>query len=305
MSAINSTAIATFFGSDQSLEHIRNDCKTNFYIKQRDPYIPRQGRYGTVSEACFKSHCKYIIKSLPLATPSQRHLFEKEVAISRAVGKAGIGPEVHDVFICMNTGFLVMDRWDGDYRSFIKKDNTYKEDDLRTIATLIQKLHRLGVIHNDLHLGNILYKTIKNKTIFGITDFGLSLRFTSHIEVLGGEDIPNPEGISPNIFFPAFDYYKLALSIETVLNIPFVSYFLQEGYLTYLEYILVEKFLYFQLNPDVPRTAKLDFLNFLKKDKITRDMRRTFPRAIEESSVWKIDDHPKKKKTSSKKKSGS
>ena len=101
MSAINSTAIATFFGSDDSLDHIRSDCSTKYHLKHRDPYVPRQGRYGTISEACLKSNCRFIIKSLPLATDIQRKVFQKEVLISRAIGKAGIGPEVHDVFICM------------------------------------------------------------------------------------------------------------------------------------------------------------------------------------------------------------
>lgn len=299
MSAINSTAVATFFGSDESIKNIRQDCKTNYHIKHRDPFVPRQGQYGTVSEACLKSNCKFIIKSLPLATETQQKLFLKEVAISKAVGKAGIGPEVHDVFICMNSGFIIMDRWDGDYRSLIKKDEQYKEEDLRTISQLVQKLHRLGIIHNDLHLGNILYKSIKNKIIFGITDFGLSLRFHSPIEILGKEDTPLTEGSSPNIFFPAFDYYKLSLSLESVLKLPFVSFFLQEGYLSFLEYILVEKFLFFQLNPEVPRTAKIDFLTFLKKDKITRDMRRTLPRGKDEDNVWKISTSKKKGKKSS------
>ena len=157
MSAINSTAIATFFGSDDSLDHIRSDCSTKYHLKHRDPYVPRQGRYGTISEACLKSNCRFIIKSLPLATDIQRKVFQKEVLISRAIGKAGIGPEVHDVFICMNSGFIVMERWDGDYRSLVKKDDKYKEDDLRAIAYLVQKLHRLGIIHNDLHLGNLVW----------------------------------------------------------------------------------------------------------------------------------------------------
>ena len=152
-------------------------------------------------------------------------------------------------------------------------------------------------------MGNILYKNVKNKIIFGITDFGLSLRFQSPLEVLGKDELPIPEGISPNIFFPAFDYYKLAISLETVFTIPFVSYFLQEGYLSFLEYILVEKFLYFQLNPEVPRTAKMDFLSFLKRDKITKDMHRTLPRGNDEAGVWKISSN--KKKSSRKKQTAS
>ena len=285
MSAINKSAVATFFGTNEKPSDIRANCKSEFRLQTLDISVPHQGAFGAVSEACLGSECKYIVKSLPLATNTQQRLFYREVDISTALGKAGISPKVYDVFICLNTGYIIMEKWDGDYRNILRKDGETHENDLFAIATVTQKMHRLGVIHNDLHVGNILYKGKGETRIFGITDFGLAMRFDSPQDVLEPKDLPNH--ISPNIFFPAFDYYKIGLSIETLLSKAFESFFLKQGYMSFIEYILVEKFLFYEIEiHDVRKYPS--FLKFLQDEDIARDMRRTLPVNQDESYIPKI-----------------
>ena len=53
-----------------------------------------------------------------------------------------------------------------------KRDLTEEEE--KIIEEKIEEMHKAGVVHNDLHLNNILVEEVNDKTNFYIADFGLS-----------------------------------------------------------------------------------------------------------------------------------
>jgi tRNA A-37 threonylcarbamoyl transferase component Bud32 len=273
MSGINSNAVSRYFGVDGSLDDIRENCQTAFHPRKHGATIFKQGAYGSISEVCQRSNCKFVAKVVPIASPEQKKAFVREARISKPLGDAGLAPKVHDIFTCLNAGFIVMETWEGSFRGLLEKEKYPRKLDLEQIGVLIQKMHRLGVIHNDLHVGNILYTHKKGKRLFSITDFGLASQFTSPQEVLSDNKVPTAR--ASNIFFPAFDYYKLSNSIEVRTGMIFESFFLEKNFLTYLEYILVDKFWYYE--PRVGQPVKVNFLDFLQKQRIARDMTRTLP----------------------------
>lgn len=269
MSAINKSAVAQYFGFDDDPQNIRDSCENEFYLKKNSTFF-KEGGFGSISEVCHKTKCNYVAKVIPLSVPSVRKTFYREARIAPVMGELGIGPKVLDVFTCLNAGYIIMEAWDGSLGSLLEKEKRIKNKDLEILAILLDKIHRLGVIHNDMHTGNVLYRDIGDTREYCITDYGLSLRFTDANQVLPPEDVPNSS--SPNIFFPAFDYHKLSQAIEARTNQIFVSYFLEKGYLTLLEYVLADRYFY------SPNTKNVSFLDFLQHQKIAQNMIRTLPR---------------------------
>jgi len=277
MSAINKSAVAQYFGFDDKPVQIRDNCKTQFYTKKDGATLFKEGGFGSISEVCSKTDCRYVAKVIPLAIPSVKKSFMREAVIAPVMGEVGIGPKIHDVFTCLNAGFIIMDTWEGSLGKLLEKEKRLKQKDLEQIGVLIDKMHRLGVIHNDMHSGNILYRINEktNEREFVITDFGLALRFNDANQVLPNSEIPNT--VSPNIFFPAFDYHRISSAIESRSHDIFMSYYIDKGYLTLLEYVLVDKYWW--------RDNKYDgvtFLDFLQGQKIAKNMIRTLPRNPEE-----------------------
>lgn len=277
MSAINKSSIARYFGFNGDPVKIRDDCKTAFYSK-KDGVTSSRGGYGSISEVCLKSKCSYIAKIIPLAIPSIKESFFREAVIAPVMGKLGIGPVIHDVFTCLNAGFIIMDAWEGSIGNLLDnkiKEKVIDENIMSKIYPLIDRIHRLGIIHNDLHTGNVLYKKHGEKYKFCITDFGLSLRFNDINEVLPSSKLPNTS--SPNIYFPSFDYWRLSKATELRAGIPFYTYFIDIGKINLLEYILVDKFW--------ERDNKYDgttFLDYLHKTKIAKNMTRSLPETPDE-----------------------
>jgi serine/threonine protein kinase len=274
MSAINKSAVAQYFGFDDHPHKIRDSCENDFYVKKEGADIFKEGGFGSISEVCHKTKCNYVAKVIPLAIPSVKKTFLREAVIAPVMGEVGIGPKVVDVFSCLNAGFIIMETWDGSLGSLLEKEKRIKNKDLEKIGGLLDRMHRLGVIHNDMHTGNVLYRDINGEREFSITDYGLSLRFSDANQILPPSEIPN--SASPNIYFPAFDYHRIGQAIQDRLGKIFLSYFLEKGYLTLLEYVLVDRYFYSN------NTKNISFLEFLQDQKIARNMIRTFPRNPEE-----------------------
>jgi tRNA A-37 threonylcarbamoyl transferase component Bud32 len=109
-------------------------------------------------------------------------IIEKEAEITKKMGDLGIGPKLYDVYHCNDNNtpkyyFVMQYMNQGSLYSYMYKNKlqTLKPDLINSIITKIQKMHDNGIIHNDLHFGNILVNKKKNGTLeFYISDFGLS-----------------------------------------------------------------------------------------------------------------------------------
>ena len=237
----NDNTISYYYGFNEKPMEIRKKCESGFYIKKsnKNSITFDSGAYGSISEVCFKTDCKYVVKLISLSSELSYSTFLREALIAPIMAKYGIGPKIYDIFICLNAGYIIIEKWEGSIRKLLDSQ-IFTDDHLEIISNLIVKMHDKGVIHNDLHSANILYRKNNNKFEFSITDFGLSLYFEDKEAIIPNKFIPNKK--SPDIFFPAFDFYKLNKVIETRRNIVFLPFFFIKGYMTILDNLLVTKF---------------------------------------------------------------
>ena len=231
-----------YYSFNEKPMEIRKKCETNYYINNKNSSfnIGRpfdEGVYGSLAEVCKDNVCKYIVKAIPFKIEATYQSFLREALIAPLMAKHNIGPKIFDIFICLNTGYIIMEKWDGTIRNIHKY---IKHNHIIEISDLIVKMHKLGVIHNDMHTANILYKVVNNKYIFSITDFGLSLYFENKNEIIPKKFLPNYK--CPDIYFPAFDFFKLSNALEHRKDVIFITFFFNKGYISLLDYILVDKF---------------------------------------------------------------
>ena len=264
MSSTDNNILAYYYGFNEKPMEIRKKCETGYYVKKsnKDSLSFDIGVYGSISEVCLKSDCKYIVKLIPLAFEKIYKTFLREALIAPMMAKYGIGPKIYDIFICLNAGYIIMEKWEGSIRKLMD-NNKFTDNHLEIISNLIVKMHDKGVIHNDLHTANILYRKKNNGDIeFIITDFGLSLYFEDKETTISDKFIPNSK--SPNIFFPAFDFYRLNRVIESRQRIIFLPFFFIKGYITLLDNLLVSKF---YSKDDFNTTPFSEFLKGVNLDK--------------------------------------
>lgn len=157
--------------------------------------IINSGTYGTISDICYSDvKCPYIIKAQSFDYDNRPYKNEVEI-MKKLVGK-NIMPRMVDFWECkynvklpgvkidkpVTVGYIVQEKWDGNLRELIGKQNGLKRSQLKSIIKLLQKLHIENIIHGDPHPGNIVYKFKKKKenkkktqsVKFGLIDFGLS-----------------------------------------------------------------------------------------------------------------------------------
>jgi serine/threonine protein kinase len=290
MSSMDNNILAYYYGFDEKPMEIREKCETGYYLKKanKESLSFDIGVYGSISEVCLKSDCKYIVKLIPLAYENVYKTFLREALISPIMAKYGIGPKVYDIFICLNAGYIVMEKWDGSIRKLMG-NNKFTDEHLEIISNLIVKMHDKGVIHNDLHTANILYRKNNNGNIdFAITDFGLSLYFEDKEAIIPPEFTPNSK--SPNVFFPAFDFYRLNRVIEKRESIILLPFFFVKGYMTLIDNLLVSKF---YAKGDFDLTTFSDFLKGVNLDKSNIQKIRKINSSSELLSIG-TDQHVKK-----------
>jgi tRNA A-37 threonylcarbamoyl transferase component Bud32 len=86
-----------------------------------------------------------------------------EVKVATLAGDIGVGPQVHDAFVCVRGdipyGVTVMDFVDGgiklsEWRTVASKADVIAAEKL--VVAKLAKLHATGVIHGDLNAGNVM-----------------------------------------------------------------------------------------------------------------------------------------------------
>ena len=106
---------------------------------------------------------------------------------------------------------LIMDYADqGDLTTYLRKNRdlswTRKLEILSNLATSLIDFHNAGMIHRDVHGGNILVETRENNS--GLTDYGLSIRkddASNHKKTFGVMPYVAPEILGGEPYTQVFD----------------------------------------------------------------------------------------------------
>jgi len=90
-----------------------------------------------------------------------------------------ISPKIYDYWMSNNNDslhvYIVMEfKGTALWKWLQEKQRNLTENEEKIIEEKIEKMHKAGIVHNDLHLNNILVEEVNNKINFYIADFGLS-----------------------------------------------------------------------------------------------------------------------------------
>lgn len=139
------------------------------------------GAYGTVFDVGKGRVAKLIQLFQPRGrNRSAREVFDSEVDMMKRAARLGVGPPLHDSYACCSKfgvcyGIIVMDRVKGvTLREWLNSQNHTPAQIEKVRAALlsaIEKLHKGGVYHNDLHPGNVI--VVNNKDV-RIIDYGMA-----------------------------------------------------------------------------------------------------------------------------------
>ena len=167
------------------------------------------GAFGSVY-LVEKNGKKYAIKvidinfnNLYVSVSDNLKTIKNEIEITKKMGEMNIGPKLYDSYICepnINklSAFMVME-WmtEGSLGNWLQNNKLTKKQH-ETIVQKIEKMHKLGYIHADLHDNNILVTKNKSKVEFFIGDFGLSKTTKDLIKQHEDFDIRHIEMITKN-----------------------------------------------------------------------------------------------------------
>lgn len=105
----------------------------------------------------------FSVRDRPGGIESQRTAFLGEVEMGKKAHVIGVGPKILDSFVCSERhkdhhGIIIMDRIPGtSLEIWTKRATVAKALAMRgKVEALIEKMHRGGLFHNDLHVNNIM-----------------------------------------------------------------------------------------------------------------------------------------------------
>jgi len=102
---------------------------------------------------------------------------KNEVTNLTIAGTMGISPKVYNDYMCIDhlqskvSLYIVMDHIEGDKLSVWLEKNSLTKKDKTTLKSMLEKLHRKNILHQDLHGENII--VTKNRRFY-IIDYGMS-----------------------------------------------------------------------------------------------------------------------------------
>ena len=119
------------------------------------------GAFGSVYEACKKKNCKYVLKVQEKSHREHSWLRpSKEANKSVKAGKLGIGPKIYDYWKCGGDFYMVMEKLDTTIWDLIHTTSSCQviKDTWKSIVKVLRKMKKHGMVHGDLHTGNVMVK---------------------------------------------------------------------------------------------------------------------------------------------------
>ena len=146
-----------------------------------------QGAFGTTYKVKDGKHIRALKIQEINNTNTSKNTFKEvcdslrqiknEVENLKYAGNIGISPKVYDDFICIDHlhskiySYILMDYIEGDMLGTWLENNSLTAKDKENLKSMLEKLHKKKILHQDLHSNNIMVS--KNKKFY-IIDYGLS-----------------------------------------------------------------------------------------------------------------------------------
>ena len=176
--------------------------------------IGTDGTYGEIWSVCCAHDCNHVLKYMPYNDGNRFNAKEdiiNEINTQNKCAAIGLCPVVQDAWLCETGGVFVMELYKMTAKQLLLlyKDITDKQKILANIITLLDKLHRHGIYHGDLHLDNIMIKSLlanedrynDSNYEYYFIDFGKGGTFTTMSDM----NIKN-------------DYIEIAAHIQDMIN---------------------------------------------------------------------------------------
>ena len=170
------------------------------------PAFPRPKKTAPSSKPKFAVKVVRLVRNQWKTLDQAVNEWNEEGRIATLAGNLGVGPKVHRYFVCSRepikeetVGVLVMDVVHGVKLSEWRKTASVKDRQAADtmIKEQVRKLHGAGIVHGDLHAGNVLIvqapgkKSDQGVAAAFILDYGMA----SSVAVLQNADLEDLEGL--------------------------------------------------------------------------------------------------------------
>jgi tRNA A-37 threonylcarbamoyl transferase component Bud32 len=117
------------------------------------------GSYGNVYEACRVLDCNYVMKYQGGDEYSSENA-DREIDVMNSAYKIGVSPKLIASYVSDEYSLMIMERMKVTIHDIIDTlSNIQYENLMDNIVDLIGELHEGGIVHCDLHFGNIMLNT--------------------------------------------------------------------------------------------------------------------------------------------------
>lgn len=188
-----------------------------------------KGSFGTVFS--LRNHPDKIVKTIDITNYNisvefdynSLNMLVSEILIMDKLNNTDISPKLYDYFICSSEDKLILcliqEKMDSSLRDWIQKGNTLNDSHKIQLIKKTKQLHKLGILHKDIHDGNILVNTIDNKVNLYLADFGISKTFENMINNLKKKDLDNIEEL---FYYKGYYLNKIIICFIIILNISII-----------------------------------------------------------------------------------
>lgn len=154
-----------------------------------------EGFFGTVYSITCESGCDYAFKVIK---KDMLHLFkENEIELQSRASEIGIASEILQVTYNDDSIGIIMEKMDYTMKDFLKDISKLTADArqiillkiIKDVFELLNKLHGINILHNDVHISNIMWNTKKSKWM--LIDFGLASKFSKSSSLKPLNDFQN------------------------------------------------------------------------------------------------------------------
>ena len=139
------------------------------------------------------------------------------------LNNTNISPKLYDYFVCSSEHKLILslvqEKMDSSLRNWINKGNTIDKSHKTQLIDKTKQLHKLGILHKDIHDDNVLVNIVDNKINLYLTDFGISKTFKDMINNFKKRDLNSIEDL-----FYSYRYYEnqIIICFIILLNISII-----------------------------------------------------------------------------------